>query len=204
VTADAARAQRRADQPDRTSLKESVLGMMIELARPMTPQQIKAELQERSTTAMITTHYVHYALKDLLQQGFVEEAGLVLDRDSRGRAKRSRTYVVTEPGAAYMQGLLRSAIPNPGFRDEALVRIMFWPEEELDVLAEHVKAQERRAHDELYALKSSTGEQTIAQSGSWSARRLEIVRGVEVRHWQAEVLTWQRVLQQIQEENTED
>jgi hypothetical protein len=87
-------------------------------------------------------------------------------------------------------------VADAHLRDELLVRIQFCPEEEIGVLEEHVSALRRRALDQLYALKSETAAETSTASRAWSRRRSEIRKGVEVRHWEAQV----QILEHVQQE----
>lgn len=200
MTADAGRARTRAVQTERPSLKEAVLLMLAELRRPATAIELTDEMKERFKTADLSGNYVHWVLSSLETSGLVVARASTSELDRIGRKKRSRTFQITEQGLSHVRNWLRSPVADAHLRDELLVRIQFCPEEEIGVLEEHVSALRRRALDQLYTLKSETAAETNVASRAWSRTRSEICKGVEVRHWEAQVHTLEHVQQQLKVE----
>lgn len=197
MTANAARARSRAVQPDRPSLKEAVLLMMAEFRRPVTAIELTDEMRERFKTADLSGNYVHWVLSNLETNALIVGGPPATELDRIGRTKQSRTFQITEQGISHVRSWLRSPVADAHLRDELLVRIQFCPEEDISVLEEHVSALRRRALDQLYALKSETAAEISAASRSWSRRRSEIRKGVEVRYWEAQVQTLEHVHQEL-------
>lgn len=163
----------------------------------MTALELTDEMRELFKTADLSGNYVHWVLSNLEANGLIVGGPPATELDRIGRTKRSRTFQITEEGLSHVRRWLRSPVADAHLRDELLVRIQFCPEGEIGVLQEHVSALRRRALDQLYALKSETAAETSITSASWSRKRSEIRKGVEVRHWEAQVQTLDHVQQEL-------
>lgn len=200
MTADANRARNRAVHTERPSLKEAVLLILAEFRRPATTIELADEMKERFKTADLSGNYVHWVLSSLETSELIVAGPPAPELDRIGRTKRSRTFQITEQGVSHVRGWLRSPVADAHLRDELLVRIQFCPDDEIGVLEEHVSALRRHALDQLYTLKSETAAETSAVSQTWSRRRSEIRKGVEVRHWEAQVQTLEHVEKELKAE----
>ncbi len=195
---DAAAASQRA-QIDRPRIKEAVLGLLVASKGPKTPSELRVELHKRLRSADLRHNYVYWVLKTLAEQGLVIEGPKVEDtiaqvatdrRRSTTRKRLSQSWEVAPAGVAHFQNWMQSRIPEPGLRDEVLIRVEFCQRHEIPQLVARIDELEKPCLDQIDILQADDiGSQAYASDDeiAWQHKKRVIRRDAELEHWRGRV-----------------